>query len=158
MSSDAPDDVIKQLEETRQWLRDALARSGPSDARAVSDNGQWCLADIVRHVRASDAIIAPRIMHILVRPGGLLTAYDDVLWAEALAAAEMPLEDQLAEFALRRKELAAVLRSLSEEQWQLSGEHEIRGPMTIAQIAASIADHEAEHQVQIESLLSAADG
>jgi hypothetical protein len=151
---DAAVDIISALEATPRWLGDASAAAGDSPAETPSAGGEWSITDIIRHLRASDAIVAPRILHVLVRPGAALAAYDEREWADLTTAAAVPIADQVTEFALRRRELVGVLRSLSQEQWALAGEHEARGMMTVAQIAASIAEHEAEHQLQVERLLS----
>lgn len=156
MTTDGHGHLLSALEQTAYWLCDALALVDENDASASRSDGEWSLADVVYHLRASDAIVATRIMQIVVRPGSPLTAYDDVLWAKALRTAAIPLDEQRLEFELRRTELIGVLRNLSEDQWQLSGEHEVRGPMTVAQIAAMIAEHEAEHRAQVEVLVAAA--
>jgi hypothetical protein len=62
------------------------------------------------------------------------------------AAARIPSADHIAEFAVRRRELVGVRQSLSREQWARAGEHEAKNSVTIAQIAASIVEHEAEHR------------
>ena len=95
-------------------------------------------------------------MHVLIRPGATLAGFDERAWADIASAAGIPTAAQLAEFMLRRRELVGVLRSLSDEQWALSGEHEMRGTMTVAQIAAMIVEHEAEHRAQVEALFAAA--
>lgn len=153
---DGAEDIIIALEATPRWLGDALAVAGKGPDEAPRIGGEWGLADIIYHVRASDAILAPRILHVLIRPGAALAAFDERAWAGLATAAGIPLSEQLTEFALRRRELVGVLRSLSHEQWALTGEHEVRGTMTVAQIAASIAEHEAEHRVQAEALIAAA--
>ena len=144
--------IIAALAATPAALSDALTTLGPARADDAAA-GEWSLADVVRHVRASDAIVATRIMHILVRDNPPLTAWDDVAWAQLFASAAIPLADQLTGFALRRSELVAILRALNEEQWRRTGTHELAGPLTLESIAASIVEHEAEHIAQAKGLL-----
>ncbi|MDP9238405.1 MAG: DinB family protein [Chloroflexota bacterium] len=153
--NDEAEDIISALEATHRWLGDALTVAGKGLVEAPRGGGEWGLADSIGHLRASDAILAPRVLHVLIRPGAPLAAFDERAWAGLAAAAGVSIAEQLTEFALRRRELVGVLRSLNQEQWTLAGEHELRGTMTVAQIAASIVEHEAEHRVQIGSLLAA---
>jgi hypothetical protein len=58
--------------------------------------------------------MSTRVFQILVREGAPLPAFDERAWGGLLAASGIPLEDQVAEFALRRAELVATLRSLTQ--------------------------------------------
>jgi hypothetical protein len=48
--------------------------------------------------------------------------------------------------------LAYLLENLSDEDWQRTGRHEERGPISIAQYAQLLADHGREHLEQIKTL------
>jgi hypothetical protein len=48
--------------------------------------------------------------------------------------------------------LAYLLENLGEEDWQRTGRHEQRGPISIAQYAQLLADHGREHLEQIKTL------
>ncbi len=104
-------------------------------------------------MRASDAILAPRILQILARPGVPLPAIDDGLYGRLLGRTGLPIREQVEVFAARRGELAALLHALSAEEWDVTGQHEQRGPVTVRMIATHIAQHEGEHLVQIEAAL-----
>ena len=54
-----------------------------------------------------------------------------------------------------RRELVHVPRGLSDEQWARTGQHELRGPVTIEAVARSIIEHEAEHRAQIDACAGA---
>ena len=126
--------------------------------RAIADppaDGEWSLLDIVRHVRASDAILAPRIVQVLVREGAPLAAFDERAWSELIAAADVPIDAQLAAFAIQRAELTALLRTLTPAQWLRSGVHEECGVQTLADICEYIAAHEAEHLAEAAAIVAA---
>lgn len=154
MPEPAHQDIIDALGVTPEALRDALAAAGDDLAERLGVGGAWSLADIIRHVRASDAIVATRVWHVLVRDDGPLTAFDDAAWRQLYEAAAISLADQISELALRRAELVAVLRTLDDGQWSRAGEHEIHGRVSIEQLCASIVEHEFEHRAQIDALVS----
>lgn len=129
---------------------------GPrTDARPAP--GAWSAVEVVRHLRAADAIIGPRIYHILIRERPPLPAFDERAWGEYLATAATPLSEQLDEFQIRRAELVRVLMNLSEADWSREGEHEVRGKMSLSAVCLDLAAHEDEHCRQIEDLVARGD-
>jgi hypothetical protein len=135
--------TVRQL--TRRMRGDALTRAA---------DGEWSARDVVLHLRASDAIIAPRIMQILVRERPPLAGFDEQAWAAVLAGAEVPLDAQLAAYAVCRTELVGVLRRLDDAQWQRAGVHEERGELRVLDICEWLAEHEAEHIAQLEAIVA----
>ncbi len=144
-------ELVQRLAQTPAWLRAALTAGDHRLAAAEPDH--WGIGDIIRHIRAADAIMSTRVFQILVREGAPLPAFDERAWGGLLAASGIPLEDQVAEFALRRAELVAMLRSLTPDQWQLSGQHELAGSVTVADVCRSVAEHESEHRAQLEGIV-----
>src|SRR5438045_2745974 len=112
----ATKEVIAALDATPNWLREAFASESAPKPEAPNVDGEWNLADIIAHLRASDAIVAPRIVQVLIRPGAALVAFDERAWAEVAATAGISVSDQLAAFALQRGGLIGVLRSLTDDQ------------------------------------------
>lgn len=140
--------LITVLEEAPARITELWARPGSDSA---VDEG-WNRVDIIRHVQASDAILAHRIMQILVREDPPLPAFDDRKWGSLLAEAAIPMEEQLSGYRIGRAQLIGVLRSLSETDWLRGGTHEVLGRQTIGQIIKHMADHETEHIDQLLSL------
>jgi hypothetical protein len=145
-------DVIQRLADAPAWLRDAV--TARPDTITGDAAGEWGVADIVGHVRAADAILSTRVFHLLVREAPPLPVFDEQLWGKLYAAAAIPLDEQVAHYALRRAELVAVLRTLEPEQWMNSGQHELAGTQTVIEICESIADHESEHRTQLDRVVA----
>src|SRR5512146_2331335 len=70
-------EIIRRLASIPVRLSDALARSDEDQIRAPASEGEWSAADILAHLRASDAIVAPRAYMILAREDPPLTAFDE---------------------------------------------------------------------------------
>ncbi len=136
--------------------RIARAASGHDATRlhAAPAPGEWSPRDILAHLRASDDILAPRLIQILVRDDTPLPAFDERRWAEVVGYGSLEFQSLLATFTARRAELTAMLRRLSPDHWQRAGVHEERGPRTILQLLRILVEHEAEHCAQIEALLA----
>ncbi|HLZ71341.1 MAG TPA: DinB family protein [Dehalococcoidia bacterium] len=152
-----PDEIaalLAGLRETPQRLA-ALAGAQREEAwRRPRLAGGWSAAETLAHVRAADAIIAPRLMYIAVREEPFLAAFDDRDWMEVADYVRLPVAALVRGFVARREELLHALAWLPEQAWSRTGIHEARGPQTLHEIAAGIVAHEHEHLDQIETALA----
>jgi uncharacterized damage-inducible protein DinB len=122
-------------------------------AHRVPADGGWSAVDVLRHMRVCDAIIAPRVWQIAIRPGAPLTGFDEAALFDLMARDDLDPIRAIAGFQVRRHELANLLASLSAEEWDYTGQHEQYGPMSIRTMIEHVVRHEAEHLTQIESAL-----
>ena len=150
------DEVVAALARTPQRLREQLDEFGTGDWGVPPATGEWSAADVLEHIVAADAVIAPRVFNLLVRPGLRLSAFDERRWGEVIRRARQTVPDQVDLFRARRMQLVGVLRSLQPEEWLITGEHEERGTITIEQCVAGLFEHEMGHVAQIVSALEAA--
>ena len=150
-----PEAIVAALADTADRLRALFADLPDERAHRAPAPGEWSAADALAHIRSCDAIIAPRVWQILVRPGVRFPGMDEPRWRAVVARAGEPLGTQLAAFLTRRAELVALLRTLTPDEWELAGEHEELGPVTIRTLMErGFVHHEADHLAQIESLLA----
>jgi len=133
--------------------RYAAALSRLEDADSISDihDGEWSPVQVLAHVRAANDILEPRIFHVLVRENTPLVAYDDGVWAQVARYAMLPITESLETMKHKRKELVHMLKGISQQDWQRTGTHEVRGPMSVFELASYVADHDEEHIAQIEA-------
>ncbi len=136
--------------------RVAAAVAGWSEARLRAPSGDgWSAAEIFAHMRASDDILAARVPMLLTRDFAPLAAYDERRWAEAAGYARADFQPSLQAYALRRAELVNMLRRAAPEDWQRTGIHEVRGPLSLLDVVAGLLAHEEEHCAQLEQLAGA---
>src|SRR5260370_5270934 len=135
-------------------LRIARAVEGCSEAelRTASSEGEWSAVDILAHMRASDAIVAYRVYVLLTRDNPTLLAFDERHWAEVARYAQVDIRSSLALYALRRAELVNMLRHIKLDDWQRTGLHEERGPVSLLDVLTSLIEHEEEHCTQLEAV------
>jgi hypothetical protein len=156
MAGSAVEDLVERLASTPGRIAATTAGRSPEELSAAPDHGEWSAVAVLAHVRASDDILAPRLIAILVREEPTLPAFDDRRWGEVMAYAESDFQELLATFTFRRAELVRVLRHLSPSDWERAGIHEARGRITLQETLRHLADHEAEHCLQLEALFAPA--
>lgn len=145
--------LVQSLAENASRLEALFTGLSDDDARRAPAPNEWPAADVLTHLRATEAIMLPRLMQILVRPGVRVADMDEHRWKALLDRARLPIAEQVAAFAARRRELVGVLETIGPEEWASAGEHELSGRMTVHGIAEHAVAHEQEHIAQIEAAL-----
>jgi hypothetical protein len=151
-SSNQVHDLIHRLAGIPGRIGRAMATLSGRDKHLVFSNGAWSAAQILAHLRASDDILAHRLYAILTRDNPVLPAYDERRWAKIAGYHEADFELSLKVFTLRRAELVTMLRAITIEDWQRPGHHELKGDISLFEVATSLLEHEEEHCMQLESL------
>jgi hypothetical protein len=149
------DGILAALRATPERLRALLTGVSASDVMRAHAPGEWSAQDIAVHLRVDEAIFGPRILLIAVAESPLLQGIEADVLARRTGFGDDDLETTLAAFAQRRAELIRLLERLDDEGWQRHGIHETNGVQSIADIAALLAGHDAEHLAQIEAVLRA---
>ena len=147
-------DLVERLAATPGRIAAVAAGRSPEALSSARENGEWSAVDVLAHLRASDDILSPRLIAILVREEPTLPAFDDRRWGEVMGYAESDFQELLAAFTFRRAELVRVLRSLSPNDWQRAGQHEARGRITLLETLRHLVEHEVEHCLQLEALFA----
>lgn len=152
-TTDQIEQLLRDLEATPVRLEELFAGRDDAALRA-SAAGEWSALDVLIHLRASDEIIAPRLIQLLVRDDPPLPAFDERRWADVVGYAEFPPALLLARFAARRDELLHALRRCDAAAWERTGQHEEYGSLTLWTVASRLAAHEAEHLTHLTRLLT----
>jgi hypothetical protein len=147
-------DLVERLAATPGRMAAASAGYSPEQLETVPADGEWSAVAILAHVRASDDILSPRLVAMLVRDEPPLPAFDERRWGDVMAYADADFQELLAGFTFRRAELVRVLRRLTEQEWQRAGLHEARGRITLLDTLRHLVEHEAEHCLQLETALT----
>lgn len=152
-SSHQFDDLLKRLSDAPARIAGAVARLSDTDKHLTPSNGKWSAAEILAHLRASDDILEHRLYAILTRDHPVLPAYDERRWAEIAGYSQADFQLSLRVFRLRRAELVSMLRQAAIDDWQRFGIHEVKGSVSLFQVATSLMEHEEEHCAQLEALI-----
>jgi uncharacterized damage-inducible protein DinB len=130
----------------------AVAGRSNEQISAVPAGGDWSAAEVLAHIRASDAIISYRAYAILTRDNPPLADYNERRWAEVAGYAREPFHESLRVFTLHRAELVNMLRQVRLEDWQRVGTHEVRGAVSLLGMMTYLVEHEEEHCAQLEAM------
>jgi DinB family protein len=144
------DGLVERLSSVPHRIANAIEGLSAAELR-IAPNGDWSIGQVLAHLRASDDILAYRIYCILARDQPQLPAYDERRWAEVAGYTQTADPRELLDvYTGRRAELVDILRRIAPADWQRVGTHEERGPITIADVATYLVEHEEEHCPQIE--------
>lgn len=129
---------------------------GHSRAKLAKRPGpnRWCVAEIVAHLAEAELVVAYRIRMILSKPGTLIQAYDQDVWAQVGHYSQRAPQESARLFASLRGANLELWRSLKPAQWKLYGQHAERGKETIERIWHFMAGHDLNHLAQIEKFLA----
>jgi uncharacterized damage-inducible protein DinB len=128
-----------------QTLRDAVAGMTREQLLARPVPGKWSTLEVVCHLADFDPIHADRMKRVIAEDRPSLLGADETRFAAALAYHQRELEEELAIVEKTRRQMARILRALSEEALARVGVHNERGPLTLEQLLAGTAGHLTHH-------------
>lgn len=131
-----------------------LAVEGLSDAQLDTPyrEGGWTVRQLVHHIADSHMNAYVRIRLALTEDWPGIKPYDEKAWAELPDARTAPVPVSLDLIDGLHARWAALLRTLSGEQWERGYVHPQNGRQTIAEAAALYAWHSRHHVAHITEL------
>jgi uncharacterized damage-inducible protein DinB len=139
--------VPAELKRQLEGLSEAALRFQPAPEA-------WSIVEIVGHMTEIDAIWPGRVRQMLSTDNPQLqSANNDVIRQRDYQNKQ--LGTLLSTLAERRAEFVELLRMLRPAQLARSGVHPTRGPITIADAPAALADHDRGHREQIAANIAA---
>jgi hypothetical protein len=126
-----------------------------SDARLTErpGPGKWSIGEILAHLAEDEIATAWRYRQMVEHSGIELAGFDQDLWAKIGNYGGRVPQESLTLFKLLRGANLEFLRGLSAEQWDCFGIHAERGRITVMDLAAHMAGHDANHIEQIRRIL-----
>ena len=135
------------LKQQLQGLSDAALRFRPTP-------DDWSIVEIVGHLTDVDAIWPGRIRQMLSTDNPALAHVNNEIVRQR-DYQNKQIDTLLMTLAERRAEFVELMRSLRPAQFARPGLHPTRGPITVAEGIAALADHDREHSEQIAANLGA---
>ena len=145
-------ELIEVYRGTPAVLR-ALLRGVPDEVLRGGGRGageeEWSVVEVVCHLRDAEERSLTRIRRMRDEDRPVLAGYDQAELARASRYRDQSVIRALERFARLRVEHVATLEALAPGDWQRCGEHEEAGEITIQQLTAHMAAHDAVHLAQI---------
>jgi hypothetical protein len=133
---------------------EALVRPLSDDVLDGSAPGEWTTRQIVHHLADSHMSAVFRFKKPLTEANpAAIPVYDQEAWAE-LPDYQLPLEPSFQILRGLHARFVALLESLSEDQWHMTGLHPEWGAVTVANVAERYAAHCDNHINQINRNLA----
>lgn len=132
-------------------LRAAVAGLNDAQLDTPYRDGGWTLRQVVHHFADSHANSYVRFKLALTEDWPTIKPYDEAAWAR-LPDSRMPIEPSLEFVAGVHARLAALLESMSDEDFQRGFDHPERGRMTLAVNLALYDWHSRHHVAHITNL------
>jgi len=142
--------LVKALREAGGELLNELECIRGRDAHRRPD-GEWSFAQIAAHVRDSEQMSLTYVQRIASRRTALLQPFDTAATADDSEDRLLDLERAIYQYAHLRQQLLHELWGIVPEQWDRTGEHAYRGPLSIVQIVRELHLHDLEHLWQVRA-------
>lgn len=147
-------------EETQQHIEEIAAApaalraavKGLSEARLDQPYrpGGWTIRQVVHHVPDSHLNAYIRMKLALTEDEPVITPYMEDRWAELPDSRTVPVETSLRLFESVQERWVAIMRSMTEAQWQRAYTHPELGRYPLDRQAALYAWHGKHHVAHIE--------
>ena len=135
-------------------LAELIAGVSPDRLIQPSAPGKWSISEILAHLAEDEIATAWRYRQMVEHSGIDLSGFDQDLWAKLGNYAARDPQESLHLFRLLRNANLDFLRSLIPDQWSCFGIHAERGRITVRDLAAHMAGHDANHIQQIRAILA----
>jgi DinB superfamily len=128
-------DLIDQYEKGAENVQAAIKGLSSAELRRAPDPawnaGKWTIAQVLVHLQDAETAFADRVRRIIAHDNPPLLAWDENRFVERLHYEAQSGEDAAELIILMRRQLARVLRELSDADFQRAGEHNEAGRQTV---------------------------
>jgi hypothetical protein len=149
-------DPLEFQRHTPGLITELMASASPKKLTERPTENKWSIAEILAHLAEDEIATAWRYRQMVEHDGIDLAGFDQDLWARLGNYRSRSPHQSLQLFQLLRAANLAFLEQLSPGQWDCCGMHAERGRITVRDLAAHMAGHDANHVEQIRRILGAA--
>ena len=120
-----------------------------------SDGEGWTPRQVIHHVADSEAQSYARLRRLVAEPGTMIQGYDEGAWGEnaTLGYSELPIDISVAVYKAVRASSLEIIKRLTEDQLNNSGNHSESGAYTIHNWLDNYINHSRDHASQIHNIL-----
>ena len=142
-------EIVEQIAAFPAKLREAVAGLTERQLETRYRDGGWTARQVVHHLADSHLHSAARFRLALTENRPTIKPYDEKKWAELPDAAGAPVEMSLRLIEGLHARWAALLRTLTPEEWKRTFVHPERGEMDLERTARLYAWHCRHHLAHI---------
>lgn len=143
-------EMVAELRATPGRVAEIAKGLSAEELRYRPKEGEWCMKEVMAHLRDLERdLFLPRLRRILADEQPVFESFDPAAWARARDHREGSFERDLDEFAAARAQTLAFLQALPDSAVARIGLSGYFGPVTLAQYATRVVDHDLEHLGQL---------
>jgi uncharacterized damage-inducible protein DinB len=146
-------DPLDLQRQTPTILAALIANASDRQLTTRPSQTKWSITEILAHLAEDEIATTWRYRQMVEHSGIALSGFDQDLWARSGDYASRVAQDSLDLFRLLRSVNLQFLQQLAPEQWECFGIHAERGRITVRDLVAHMAGHDANHVEQIRKIL-----
>lgn len=143
---------IADIESLPAQLRGALEGLDDAQLDTPYRDGGWTIRQVVHHVADSHINSFVRFKLALTEANPTIKPYDEAAWAETVDSKALPVQPSLGVLDGVHQRWTALLRSLSEGDYQRTFQHPERGSMSLDANLALYSWHGRHHLAHVTRL------
>jgi hypothetical protein len=140
-----PKTLIDNYLDGPRVLRSAVAGMSQEQLLARPIPGKWSTLEVICHLADFEIVGADRIKRVIAENEPTLLGGDEKLFAARLAYHQRNAEEEILLIELIRKQVAAILSTLTPEDYQRRGIHSEAGPLALAAFVERSTGHILHH-------------
>jgi uncharacterized damage-inducible protein DinB len=142
--------LVEALRATPSRIEHIVEGLDGDELRRRPKDGEWCIKEVMAHLRDLETrLFFPRLQRMAAEERPAFGSFDPEAWARERDHREGRLEDDLATFRRARAATIAFLEALPPGAAERLGLSAYFGPVTLAQYATHVVDHDTEHLAQM---------
>jgi len=145
-------ELVEPLRELPDALEAELRGVSDADATRRLAADQWCIKEIVGHLRDAAEVYHKRLYMMSTQTDPVLEPYDQEAFAREHGYMERSIDSMVDELRRFRSQTVELLTTLVNWNWARSGQHLEVGRMSIRQMVEHMVEHEASHVADIRQL------
>ena len=150
--------ILERLSETPRRIAALTAGMSAAQAQRSPSPDEWCVNDVLAHLRACADVWGGHIEAILAEDEPARQGVNPRTWIKRTNYPDQPFASSLRSFTRQRAKLLALLEPLPESDWSRSATvmaWNIPNRRTMRSFAEHLARHERTHLKQIEHIVAA---
>jgi len=142
--------ILEQIPGEIERLEESF---GSEEVNFCYREGGWAIRQIIHHLADSHINAYIRMKLAVTEPGKTVTTYDENAWSALIDGRDEDIYPSLLILMGMHERWTMFLNSLSEEQFQLTYIHPVKGSKTVAEATLDYSWHALHHLAQIELAL-----
>lgn len=137
--------LIEEYIAGSRLIRQALAGMTSDELDATPIAGKWSTRQVVCHIADFEPVYADRMKRVIAENQPTFCGGDPDVFAARLAYDQRDLEEELQLIETVRRQMARILKTLSPEDFQRTGNHSEDGSISLETLVRRITSHIPHH-------------